>query len=876
MKSVQEIRQAFLDFFEERGHKIVPAAPLVNQNDPTLMFVNSGMAQFKDYFLGNKEPVSPRIADTQKCLRVSGKHNDLEDVGRDGYHLTLFEMLGNWSFGDYFKEEAIAWSWDLLTRVYGIDPNRIYVTIFEGDAEDKVPADEDSAKIWAKYIDPARILAFGKKDNFWEMGNVGPCGPCTEIHVDMRPDAEREALDGASLVNADHPQVIEIWNNVFMEFERRADGSLVTLRNKHVDTGMGLERLCMVLQGKSSAYDTDVFQPLVQFLEKESGISYTGSYSTEAKSDMAMRVVADHIRAVSLVIADGQLPANTGAGYVIRRILRRAVRYYFSFLNIQEPLLYKLLPFLLKTFDGVFPELQAQQSFIASVIQSEEEAFLRTLAAGLRRMEELPLQAGQSLDGRTAFELYDTFGFPIDLTSLIAQERSLQLDIAGFEAALEEQKQRSRKDAEKQADDWVEVQKGQETSFIGYDTLEAPVCILRYRKVSAKNKTQYQLVLDQTPFYPEGGGQIGDRGFLEFGKERIPVLDTIKENSLIMHIVAKLPQELDSMGKAVVDAQKRRFCENNHSATHLLHAALRQVLGEHVQQKGSLVTDKGLRFDFSHFQKLEDEQLEAIESLVNSKIRENISLQEARTIPIAEAQKAGALMLFGEKYGEQVRMISFDTNYSCELCGGCHVQATGQIGFFKIVAETAIAAGVRRIEALSADAAEAYCRQESQTLQELRKRINSKDLVKAVASLQEQNKALQKEIEQLQLQQAQQLKQELLQKAELLPSGIELIAAKIGLSAKEATKQLCSELQQAKPNAFIALGAEEDGKALLSFSLERELAQEKGIDASKLIRIAAKEIQGGGGGQAFFATAGGKKPEGIEQALELLRQELLK
>ena len=868
MKSVKFIRQAFLDFFRERGHKIVPAAPIVNQNDPTLMFVNSGMAQFKDYFLGNQLPSSPRIADTQKCLRVSGKHNDLEDVGKDGYHLTMFEMLGNWSFGDYFKAEAIAWSWELLTEVYQIPKDRIYVTVFGGDEKDGVPADEESVQLWLRHVEPNRILRFGKKDNFWEMGATGPCGPCTEIHVDVRPDAERQALPGADLVNMDHPQVIEIWNNVFMEFERRADSSLIKLPKQHVDTGMGLERLCMVLQGKTSSYDTDVFRPIIQYIEEASGKTYTGSYAPEAQSDTAMRVVADHIRAVSLVIADGQLPSNGGAGYVVRRILRRAVRYYFSFLGVQEPLLYRLLPILADMFAEVFPEVKAQESFIASVIRSEEEAFLRTLAAGLRRIDELQVQDNK-LSGQVAFELYDTYGFPIDLTGLIATERGWTVDEAGFEAALAEQKNRSRKDAEKQTEDWVELDdSGQEVQFMGYDQLNMPVQILKYRKVMAKNKASYQVVLDRTPFYPEGGGQIGDTGLLQLGGKDYPVLDTKKENNLILHILDELPAELPRQGRAVVDATKRHLTENNHSATHLLHAALRQVLGTHVQQKGSLVTEAGLRFDFSHFQKLEEAEIEAIERLVNAKIRENISLMEHRQLPLEEARQAGAMMLFGEKYGETVRMITFDPQYSRELCGGCHVPATGRIGQFKIVAETAVAAGVRRIEALTAEAAEAYCRQESQQLGQIRQLLKSKDLVKSVAELQEQHKEALKQIEKLQLTQAQALKGQLLQQAISLPSGIELIAAILPFSAKEATKQLCVEIQQLNPKAVLVFGAEEEGKAMLTVSLERELAEAKGIHAGKLVKELAQHIQGGGGGQPFFATAGGTQPQGLEAALK--------
>lgn len=865
MKTAKAIRQEFLDFFESKGHQIVASAPVVNQNDPTLMFINSGMAQFKDYFLGNQESPSPRIADTQKCLRVSGKHNDLEDVGRDSYHQTLFEMLGNWSFGDYFKQEAIDWAWELLTERYGIDPERLYITVFAGDEADNLPADEEAEKMWEKWVPKDRILRFDRKDNFWEMGDQGPCGPCAEIHIDLRSEEERAAKDGKELVNMDDPMVIEIWNLVFMQFNRMADGKLVPLKNKHIDTGMGLERLCMVLQNKTSNYTTDLFSPIIEKIEALSGFEYKDDYSPKALSDIAMRVIADHVRAVALVIADGQLPSNTGAGYVVRRVLRRAVRYYFSFLNRQDPMIHLLVPVVSEMFKEVFPELAAQEDFICKMVKSEEEAFLRTLANGLKRIEQLEVKNNE-LPGETAFELFDTFGFPIDLSLLIAKEKGWTVDLKGFEAALAEQKKRSQADAAKDVADWVILEEGQ-TDFVGYEKDSCQSRLLKYRKVVVKKKTQYQLVLEQTPFYPEGGGQVGDTGLLFFGEEKIPVINTLKENDLIISITTKLPEQLDQVVRAEINAPKRRLTENNHSATHLLHAALRQVLGHHVQQKGSLVNADLLRFDFSHFEKMTAEQIVEVERLVNKKIRENISLKEQRDLPIEQAKEEGAMMLFGEKYSDQVRVITFDDSYSKELCGGCHVSATGKIGLFKIREESSVAAGVRRIVALTADVAEEYLRKESQELAEVKSRFNNpKKLLTVIDKLLEDQKALQKELEQLLLQQAQAEKADLLAQAQEI-GDVQLVSGQLSVSDKDAIKQICQEIGQQLPRAVVALAAADGAKASLTISMSRELAQEKGWNAGKWIKQAAKHIKGGGGGQPFFATAGGKNPAGIPAAL---------
>ncbi|MCS6930285.1 MAG: alanine--tRNA ligase [Saprospiraceae bacterium] len=872
----RQIRRQFLDFFAARGHKIIPSAPIVAKNDPTLMFVNSGMAPLKDYFLGHQTPPAPRVANTQKCLRVTGKHNDLEDVGRDGYHHTMFEMLGNWSFGDYFKKEAIAWSWELLTEVYRLPKDRLYVTVFKGDAAENLPFDEEARAEWLKYLPEDRILAFGKKENFWEMGDQGPCGPCSEIHIDLRPPAERAQKDARELVNADDPNVIEIWNNVFMQFNRRADGTLEELPAKSVDTGMGFERLCRAIQGVASNYDTDLWRPLFDFLEKYTGIRYEGTYpglhTSWKMSDIAMRVVADHLRAVCFTIADGELPSNTGAGYVIRRILRRAVRYYYSFLSQKEPLLYRIAPILAEEFSDVFPELKAQIDFVVRVILEEEKAFLRTLESGLRRIEALHIK-DNVLDGRQAFELYDTFGFPIDLTRLIAREKGWSVDEAGFEKALQEQKERSRKDAAKEVGDWVILREESDPVFVGYDLLEVnDAYVIKYRTVQVKGKPQYHVVLNRTPFYPEGGGQVGDTGWMYFGEEEIRVLDTKKENDLIIHFLEHIPASIEVPAvRAVVEARRRQLIENNHSATHLLHAALRRVLGQHVQQKGSYLDDQILRFDFSHFQKVTEEELAQIEQLVNEKIRENIPLEEARNIPIEEAQKAGAMMLFGEKYGERVRMITFDPAYSRELCGGCHVKQTGRIGFFKIISESAIAAGVRRIEALTASAAERYVATLEREVAAIRALLKAQEPARAVAELQEENKRLHKEIERLLLQQASQLRERLLQQVER-HNGFSILVAVVPLSDANIVKTLAHELERELGVAVVALGSISGEKPLLTVRISETLVKERGLHAGNIAReIAQKYLRGGGGGQPSFATAGGTDASRLLEAVQAVK-----
>ena len=871
MLTAQEIRQKFLDYFAAQQHKIVPSAPLVNKDDPTLMFTNAGMNQFKDYFLGNQVPPVRRIADTQKCLRVSGKHNDLEEVGIDSYHHTMFEMLGNWSFGDYFKKEAINWAWDLLTNVYGLPKDRLYVTVFEGDKEDGLSADEEAKGYWKAFLAEERILYFDRKDNFWEMGETGPCGPCSEIHIDLRSEAERAELDGATLVNQDHPMVIEIWNLVFIQYNRKANRELVELPEKHIDTGMGFERLCMAMQGKTSNYATDVFTPFIEAVEKASGIKYTASYELSAKSDIAMRVVVDHLRAVAFAIADGATPSNTGAGYVIRRILRRAVRYYYSFLNIKEPLLCRLIPLLADRFQDVFPELKAQQEQIINNVKGEERLFLNTLENGIRRFESLEV-SNQQVDGKSAFELLDTYGFPIDLTRLMAAEKGWTVDDAGFEAALETQKQRSRVDAKKEVGDWMVLQEA-ETTFVGYDNLKVDGAkITKYRTITIKDKPQYQVVLDQTPFYAESGGQMGDKGVLRIGEEQIAVLDTQKENDLIIHIVKQLPKEMKAPVQAEVNATKREATSQNHSATHLMHAALHKVVGEHALQKGQDVNEKRLRFDFSHFQKLEEEELARIEQIVNEKIRANIALEENRNMPIEEAKASGAMMLFGEKYGEEVRMITFDADFSRELCGGTHVQATGEIGMFKIVAESGVAAGVRRIEAVTALTAERYMNSALSDLNEVRQLFkNAKQPAKQVAALQEENKKLKKEIERLLAAQASALKAGLKQSVESI-DGVNFLATKIGLQDGKALKNLAYQLEKEIGDALIVFGAEINGKPQLMVTVSESLIEAKSLHAGNMVRELAKEIKGGGGGQAFFATAGGKDASGLDKAIAKARE----
>ncbi|MBN8697529.1 MAG: alanine--tRNA ligase [Bacteroidetes bacterium] len=874
-----KVRQTFLDFFKSKQHEIVPSAPMVVKNDPTLMFNNSGMAPFKDLFLGNAPIKFPRVADTQKCLRVSGKHNDLEEVGVDTYHHTMFEMLGNWSFGDYFKKEAITWAWELLTEVYKIDKSRLYVTVFEGSKEDNLGFDQEAYDIWKQFIPEERILRGNKKDNFWEMGDIGPCGPCTEIHYDGRTSEEIAKVPGAQRVNNDDPQVIEIWNNVFMEFERKADGSLVKLPKQHVDTGMGFERLVRVLQGKQSNYDTDVFKPVIDKIEELSGLRYKPEeeekHPKQLIINIAMRVIADHIRAISFSIADGQLPSNTGAGYVIRRILRRAIRYGYQSLNLKEPFMHRLVPVLSHQLGHAFPELVSQKLLIEKVIKEEEVSFFRTLENGLKRIDNVCIalvgEKKQIVDGPTVFELYDTYGFPVDLTSLIARGYGLSIDEAGFQVELEKQKNRSREATAVDTGDWmlVDGRKAEEGGriFIGYKQLEAESKIIQYRKVKAKGKEQFQIVLDQTPFYAESGGQVGDTGVLESANDKLIVTDTKKENGIIIHFTDKLPENFSQTFVAKVNGEKRHLTENNHSSTHLLHAALRSVLGTHVEQKGSLVNEEYLRFDFSHFSKVTEEEIAKIEAIVNAKIRENIA-SDIKEMAIDDARKLGAMALFGEKYGDTVRVVTFDKNYSIELCGGTHVPATGQIGLFKIVSEGAVAAGIRRIEAITSVKAEQYFNQQITLVNEVKALLkNPKDVVKSVQSLMEENSALQKQIEQMLRDKAKGLKSELLTKKQTI-NGINFIAEKIELDSADAIKDLSFELRNQIDNLFMVLGAEVKGKPSLSIIISDNLVKDKNLNAGTIVRELGKEIQGGGGGQPFYATAGGTNAQGIAKALE--------
>ncbi|GAA4213941.1 alanine--tRNA ligase [Pedobacter jeongneungensis] len=862
--TAKEIRQAFLSFFESKQHHVVPSAPIVVKNDPTLMFTNAGMNQFKDLFLGEAAIKYSRVADTQRCLRVSGKHNDLEEVGIDTYHHTMFEMLGNWSFGDYFKKEAIAWSWELLTEVYKIPKEKLYVTYFEGDEKEGLEKDQEAYDLWKQYVDESHILPGNKKDNFWEMGDTGPCGPCSEIHVDCRTDEEKALVDGATLVNADHPQVIEIWNNVFMQFNRLKDGSLQSLPAKHVDTGMGFERLVRVLQEKTSNYDTDVFQPMIQFISDKAGIKY----GADEKTDIAMRVMADHIRAISFVIADGQLPSNNKAGYVIRRILRRAVRYAYTFLNFKEPFLNQLVPLLAEQFKGVFDELISQQDFVQKVVLEEEVSFLRTLSTGIQRFEKY--QASNNVvEGGFAFELSDTFGFPIDLTELMAREKGWSVDLIGYEQALKKQKDDSRAATAIDTGDWIVVNAEDQSEFVGYDDLEIETEILKYRKVKAKGKEQYQIVLRQTPFYAESGGQVGDTGRLEDHSRQfwVDITDTKKENGLTVHFADILPDNLEGKFWAVVDEDKRVLTEDNHSATHLLHAALKQVLGKHVNQKGSLVNADYLRFDFSHFAKVTDEELAQIEVIVNQKIRQNIKLKEQRNVPYQDAIESGVTALFGEKYGDFVRMITFDDHFSKELCGGTHVKATGQIGSFKIVSESAVAAGVRRIEAITADKAEQFFLDQRKELGHLKALLNgSKDLSASVQALLDENAKLKKEIEKSTIERVNTLKHEIVHHVRGI-NGINLIAKHIDLQSAEAVKNLAFSLKDMIDNLFLVFTTEIDGKPGITVMLSDHLVK-KGLNASNIVRELGKEIQGGGGGQPFYATAGGKNPAGLKVVLE--------
>ncbi|MFC4210600.1 alanine--tRNA ligase [Pedobacter lithocola] len=861
--TAQEIRQAFLDFFKEKQHHIVSSAPIVVKNDPTLMFTNAGMNQFKELFLGEAPIKYPRVADTQRCLRVSGKHNDLEEVGIDTYHHTMFEMLGNWSFGDYFKKDAIDWSWELLTEVYKIPKDKLYVTYFEGDEKEGLEKDQEAYDFWKQYVDESHILPGNKKDNFWEMGDTGPCGPCSEIHVDCRTDEEKALVDGVTLVNADHPQVIEIWNNVFMQFNRLKDGSLQSLPAKHVDTGMGFERLVRVLQEKTSNYDTDVFQPMIQFIAEKSGIKY----GADEKTDVAMRVMADHIRAISFVIADGQLPSNNKAGYVIRRILRRAVRYAYTFLNFKEPFLNQLVPLLAEQFKGVFDELISQQDFVQKVVLEEEVSFLRTLSTGIQRFEKY--QASNNVvEGNFAFELSDTFGFPIDLTELMAREKGWSVDISGYEQALQKQKDDSRAATAIDTGDWIIVNTDEQSEFVGYDDFEIETEILKYRKVKAKGKEQYQIVLRQTPFYAESGGQVGDTGRLEDHSRQfwVDITDTKKENGLTVHFADILPDSLEGKFWAVVDEDKRVLTEDNHSATHLLHAALKQVLGKHVNQKGSLVNADYLRFDFSHFAKVTGEELAQIEVIVNQKIRQNIKLKEQRNVPYQDAIESGVTALFGEKYGDFVRMITFDDHFSKELCGGTHVKATGQIGSFKIISESAVAAGVRRIEAITADKAEQYFLDQRKELGHLKALLNgSKDLSASVQALLDENAKLKKEIEKSTLERVDILKHEIVHHVRGI-NGVNLIAKHIDLQSADAIKNLAFSLKDMVDNLFLVFTTEIDSKPGITVMLSDDLVK-KGMNASNIVRELGKEIQGGGGGQPFYATAGGKNPEGLKTVL---------
>jgi alanyl-tRNA synthetase len=861
--TAKEIRQTYLDFFKSKQHHIVSSAPIVVKNDPTLMFTNAGMNQFKDLFLGEAAIKYPRVADTQRCLRVSGKHNDLEEVGIDTYHHTMFEMLGNWSFGDYFKKEAIAWSWELLTSVYGIPKDQLYVSIFEGDEKEGLPRDTEAFELWKQFVPEDRIILGNKKDNFWEMGDTGPCGPCSEIHVDCRPLSERLAVSGKELVNADHPQVIEIWNNVFMQFNRLKDGTLKPLPNQHVDTGMGFERLVRVLQEKSSNYDSDVFQPLIQFIAEAADIQY----GTNENTDIAMRVMADHIRAISFVIADGQLPSNNKAGYVIRRILRRAVRYAYTFLNLKTPFLNQLVPVLADQFKGVFDELYLQQDFVQKVVLEEEVSFLRTLATGIQRFDKY--EGKEIIDGNFAFELYDTFGFPIDLTELMAREKGLAVDMEGFHQALAEQKNRSRAATAIDTGDWVAVNEGNDTDFIGYDFTEVETSILKYRKVSAKGKEQYQIVLRKTPFYAESGGQVGDTGRLEDHSRQfwVEVLDTKKENGVTVHYTDSLPVDLEGKFWAVIDEDRRVSIEDNHSATHLLHSALKKVLGTHVNQKGSLVNADNLRFDFSHFAKISETDLTQIEHIVNQKIRENIRLKEQRNVPYEEAISSGVTALFGEKYGDHVRIITFDDHFSKELCGGTHVKATGQIGYFKIVSESAVAAGVRRIEAITAAKAEQFIVAQSHEVNQLKTLLKgNQNLSAAVQSLIDENAKLKKEAEKNLLAKAGDMKQAIANGAELI-NGVNFIATHVELPNLDAVKNLAFEVKAIVPNLYLVFTTLIDDKPGITVMIAENVVSDQ-LNAAKIVRELGKLIQGGGGGQPFYATAGGKNAAGLPEVLQ--------
>ena len=864
-----EIRQQFLDFFASKEHQIVPSAPIVVKNDPTLLFTNAGMNQFKDYFLGNKKPDFKRIADTQKCLRVSGKHNDLEEVGVDTYHHTMFEMLGNWSFGNYFKAEAIAWSWELLTEVYKLDKDRLYVSVFEGDEKEGIPPSTIAFAEWKKLVAEDHIIYGNKKDNFWEMGETGPCGPCSEIHVDCRSKEERAKIPGRDLVNKDHPQVIEIWNNVFMQYNRMKDGSLVPLPEKHVDTGMGFERLVRVIQGKQSNYDTDVFTGTFAAIEKITGRTYDQSDSKEA---IAFRVIADHIRAIGFAISDGQLPSNTGAGYVIRRILRRAVRYYYSHLNHKQPLLFQLMPVLAEQFKNVFPELHQQLDFVVKVVKEEEDAFLRTLDKGLKRIDDIITNnTGKTIEGKAAFELFDTFGFPLDLTKLIASENKFEVDEVGFDAEMLQQKNRSRAATSVDTEDWIDTNHDALQEFVGYDSLEVSTKVVKYRKVKAKGKEQYQLVLAGTPFYAESGGQTGDTGILDFAGEKIEVTDTKKENNLIIHFTDTLPAEIGADVIATVNHTNRTDTTVHHSATHLMHAALRTILGTHVAQKGSMVNADLLRFDFSHFSKLSNEEILQVEALVNEKIRANIPVH-IKEMKKEEAIALGAMALFGEKYGDRVRVVIMDPQFSIELCGGTHVGHTGELGYFKIKHESAVAAGVRRIEAVCGKAAAAIIVEQHNEIHQLKEVLkNPKELVKSVEQLLQENNDLRKKIESLEAKQLHIIHQELLNKVQTI-EGVSFIGEVVEVSSADALKKLCFEFKKSLTNYLIVLAANVDGKAQTVVMIEDALAASKNLEAPKIIKEhIAPLIKGGGGGQKTLATAGGQDASNLQSVIETVK-----
>jgi alanyl-tRNA synthetase len=870
MMTSAEIRQQFLDFFKSKGHTIVPSAPIVVKNDPTLMFTNAGMNQFKEYFLGDKQAPYPRAADTQKCLRVSGKHNDLEEVGVDTYHHTMFEMLGNWSFGDYFKVEAIKWSWELLTDVFKIPKDRLYASVFEGDEKEGLPPAKIALERWRAVLPDSQIVYGNKKDNFWEMGDTGPCGPCSEIHVDLRPDEERALVPGKHLVNKDHPQVIEIWNNVFIQYNRKKDGTLEPLPAAHVDTGMGFERLVRVLQGKKSNYDTDVFSGTIEATEKITGKKYTGG---DDKESVAFRVIADHIRAIGFTIADGQLPSNTGAGYVIRRILRRAVRYYYSYLDYKKPLLNQLMPVLAKQFENVFPELHQQLDFVSKVVKEEEEAFLRTLDKGLKRIEEVMNDAAttKTIDGKSAFELNDTYGFPIDLTRLIAAENNLAVDEKGYEEERKKQQERGRAAAALDTEDWVIVTEGNECSFAGYDSLETKTTVQRYRKVTGKGKEQYQLVLEATPFYAESGGQVGDSGTLLIGNSQLSITDTKKENNLIIHFTDSIVADMSGEVTARVNASRRKAITVNHSVTHLMHAALRKVLGTHVAQKGSLVNEEHLRFDFSHFAKVTEEEIAAVEALVNEKIRENIPVV-IKEMSKDEAVAMGAMALFGEKYGDTVRVVIMDPAYSIELCGGTHAGSTGELGIFKIKHESAVAAGVRRVEAVCGKAAEDYVNEQFATISTLKGLLkHPKDLQKAIENLVAENAALGKKIDGLEARQLVGIRHSLLQKDEIV-NGVTFVGDIIEVSSPDALRKLCADLKGHLHDHLAVLCCNIDGKAHVAIGMSDTVAAAKNLDAGKIIKEhVAALIKGGGGGQKTLATAGGQEVASLQAVIDTVK-----